>query len=109
MMKRIYRAMTVAVLSFMLCWGGGCGTGKPSSGRNEVSKSPISKDEAVSIATAHLRKNDRLPSEFQVGSVEQGETGEWTVLIEGLPPTPGRHILVTVGKDGSVLEVSRGR
>jgi hypothetical protein len=108
MMKKLHQIVTVAVLSFTLCWGGGCGCRQSSPGSNEVSKRPSSKDEAVAVATAHLRKIGALPAEFQVVSVEQDDSGEWTVLIESLPQTPGRHIFVTIGKDGSILNVGPG-
>jgi hypothetical protein len=102
--------------------GGGDAASKGSTSKNQavatndplkpagpVSKGSITRSEAVAAATAHLRKLSRLPSKFEIGSAEKDEMGGWTVLIVGLPHKAGRHTFVTVGKDGSILGVIRGK
>jgi hypothetical protein len=81
---------------------------RPSSQRKASRKWSPAEERVIGIATAHLRKRNRLPADYDI-DLTRDEDQSWIVVIWSRPPTPGAHTTVLVSSKGAVSRVIPGK
>ena len=73
------------------------------------SPKPMTKAEIQSIARVAFAESGLPPGKVEIREPRHRPDGTWSVLIEGIPKTPGAHCLILIDESGEVIQVIRGR